>query len=115
MTTLRITGILASGRHGASSGERDQAQDFVVDLEVEVGPEDDELSQTADYREIAHAARRTIDERSFALLETIVREVAHAVAALPGVKAVRAVVHKPQAARRLGVDDVSAVFSVGTG
>ena len=115
MTTLRITGILASGRHGASSGERDQAQEFVVDLEVEVEPQEDDLAQTIDYREIAHAARRTIDERSFALLETIVREVALAVHALPGVQAVRAVVHKPQAARRLGVDDVSAVFSVDDG
>ena len=55
MTTLRITGILASGRHGASSGERDQPQDFVVDLEVEVAPETDELDRTVDYREIAHA------------------------------------------------------------
>jgi dihydroneopterin aldolase len=111
MTTLRITGILGSGRHGASSGERDQPQDFVVDLEVQVAPNSDALDQTVDYREIAHAARRTIDERSFALVETIAREVALAVCALPGVDEVRAVVHKPRAARRLDVEDVAAVFS----
>jgi dihydroneopterin aldolase len=112
MTTLRITGILASGRHGASSGERDHAQEFVIDLELEVEAATDELSATCDYREVAHTARRTVDERSFALLETIAREVAHAVRALPGVQGARAVVHKPAAAKRLGVDDVSAVYAV---
>ena len=112
MTTLRITGILASGRHGASSGERDQAQDFVVDLDVEVAPAGDEIGATVDYREIAHTVRRTIDERSFALLETVASEVAHTVRSLPGVLGVRAVVHKPGAAKRLGVDDVSATVSL---
>ena len=33
---LFLTGITASGRHGANPGEKDQAQDFVVDLDVEV-------------------------------------------------------------------------------
>jgi dihydroneopterin aldolase len=103
-----MTGILATGRHGASTGERDEAQEFVIDLEVEVAPATDALSATTDYRDIAHAARRTVDERSFALLETLAREVAGAVRDLPGVEAVRAVVHKPAAAKRLGVDDVSA-------
>ena len=112
MTTVRITGIVASGRHGASTGERDQAQEFVVDLEVQVEPGADEINATADYRDIAHVARRTVDERSFALLETIAREVALAVCALPGVDEVRAVVHKPRAARRLDVEDVAAIFSV---
>lgn len=113
MTTLRITGITASGRHGASTGERDQAQEFVVDLEVEVAPAADEIGATADYREIAHTVRRTVDQRSFALLETVAQEVAEAVRSLPGVLGVRAVVHKPRAANRLGVDDVSATVRLG--
>jgi dihydroneopterin aldolase len=108
MTTLRIEGIVASGRHGASTGERDQAQEFVIDLEVEVVAATDELTATVDYREIAHTARRVIDERSFALLETIAREVAETVRALPGILRARAVVHKPRAAKRLDVVDVSA-------
>ena len=33
---LFLTGIAASGRHGANPGEKDRAQDFVVDLDVEV-------------------------------------------------------------------------------
>ena len=112
MTTLRLTGIRAAGRHGASPGERDEPQEFVVDLTVEVSSEGDELAGTADYRDIVSTARRTVEEGSFVLLETLTREVAEAVRALPAVGGVTAVVHKPGAAGRLDVEEVSAEVSV---
>ncbi|MFN2543886.1 MAG: dihydroneopterin aldolase [Actinomycetota bacterium] len=111
MTTIRLTGLEASGRHGANPGEREEAQKFVVDLEVGVDPEADELAATADYREIVDVARRVVEDRSLVLLETMAAEIAQTVAVLPGVQRVRVIVHKPRAAEHLGLSDVSAEAS----
>ena len=105
---IRIRGIRAEGRHGASAGEGDQPQPFRVDLEVEVDAAADELGATADYRRIVVAARATIEGDSVTLIETLAARIAAAVAAVPGVRSCRAEVHKPRAAERLGVEDVSA-------
>jgi len=105
---VRLTGIRAEGRHGASPGEIDAPQPFVVDLEIEVDPPEDHIEATGDYRDAVAAARATVEGESVTLLETLARRVAAAVAAVPGVRSCRALVRKPLAANRLGVSDVSA-------
>ena len=105
---LFLTGITAEGRHGANPGEKDVAQVFVVDLDVEVEVGGDALSSTADYRELIRTARTTVAERSFDLLESIAGAVAAAVLERPGVTRVSAVVHKPAAARSNDVQGVAA-------
>ena len=105
---ILLEGIRASGRHGANPGERDGPQEFVVDLEVTVEVEQDSLEQTADYRELADLARATVENDSFELLETLADAVALAVFDQGSVKTVTATVHKPAAAKSLGVADVSA-------
>lgn len=114
MHTLRMTGIEASGRHGASDGERDEAQPFVVDLELGVEPTGDDLSTTADYREVALRVRGAIETTSYSIVEALAGRVADEVAALDGVVWCRAVVHKPWAAERHGMADVSAEAASGT-
>jgi dihydroneopterin aldolase len=106
--TLRISGIRAEGRHGARAGERDQPQPFVVDLELVVQPEEDDLATTADYREVIATVRALLETESHALIETLAERVATMVRGLPGVRSCRAVVHKPAAADRLQVTDLSA-------
>jgi dihydroneopterin aldolase len=105
---IRLTGIRAEGRHGAVDEERDSPQPFVVDLEVVVEAETDTLSSTADYRDAVAAARSVIGGESHVLVETLAAAVAHRVAAVAGVMSCRAVVHKPAAAERMRIADVSA-------
>jgi dihydroneopterin aldolase len=105
---IRVSGIRAEGRHGASAGERDDPQPFEVDLEVEVEPAGDDLDATADYRELVAATRAVIEGDPVTLIETLAERVAAALTAVSGVRSCRVVVHKPRAAQRLGVDDVSA-------
>jgi dihydroneopterin aldolase len=111
VTRLFLTGITAQGRHGVNPGEKDEPQDFVVDLDVEVGVADDKLSSTADYRSLIRTARETVEQGSFDLLETLAHAVADAVVALDGVVRVNAVVHKPGAARSNEVQGVAAAAS----
>ena len=110
MSTSRLflTGIRTSGHHGANPGEKDQAQDFVVDLDVEVDVTADRIGGTSDYRQLIRTARETVERDRFDLLESIADAVADAVAARPGVVRATAVVHKPAAARSNDVEGVAA-------
>jgi dihydroneopterin aldolase len=98
---LFLSGIRASGHHGARPGEKDQAQEFVVDLDLEVEVARDEIGATADYRGISETVGRVIEAGSFDLIEVMAAEIAH-------VREATAVVHKPNAAARLGIDGVAA-------
>ncbi len=111
---LFLSGIRASGRHGANEGERDEPQEFVVDLDVEVDAAEDELGATADYRELAATAREVVEKESFVLLETLAEAVATRAAELPGALRATAVVHKPAAMRSIGIDGVAAAASAGS-
>jgi dihydroneopterin aldolase len=113
---IAIRGVRAAGRHGANPGERDDAQEFLIDLEVRLErPEADSLEGTLDYRTIVQAARRTVEAASFVLLESLAEGVARAILDLGRVLRVTAVVHKPGAALTMGVDDLSAEASVARG
>jgi dihydroneopterin aldolase len=105
---LFLTGIRTSGHHGANPGEKDQAQDFVVDLDVEVDVTADRIGGTSDYRQLIRTVRETVERERFDLLESIADAVAEAVAARPGVVRATAVVHKPAAARSNDVEGVAA-------
>jgi dihydroneopterin aldolase len=110
LSTVRIllTGIGAEGRHGASPGERDEPQPFVLDLDLFVDVDGDALEATADYRDLVRAARSVVEQGSFALLESLAEAVADGVAAHDRVTSVVVTVRKPGAAGRLGVADVAA-------
>ncbi len=110
-TRLFLTGIGATGRHGAKPGEKDEPQDFVVDLDVQVEVGGDALDRTADYRGVIRTARETVEGTSFDLLESLAAEVARAVRALDGVSSATAIVHKPAAARSSDVQGVAAAFT----
>jgi dihydroneopterin aldolase len=110
---LFLSGIRASGHHGARPGEKDDPQEFVVDLDIDVEVSGDAIEATADYRAVTESVRAVIERGSFDLIEAMADAVARQVLALPKVTRVTAVVHKPNAALRLGVDGVAAAVTVG--
>ena len=115
MTSSRLflSGIRASGHHGARPGEKDDPQEFVVDLDLGVEVSGDDIEATADYRGITESVRAVIERGSFDLIEAMAEAIARQVMALPNVTRVTAVIHKPNAAMRLGIDGVAAAATVG--
>lgn len=109
---LFLSGIRASGHHGARAGEKDEPQEFVVDLDLEVDVASDTIEATADYRGVSDAVRAVITDGSYDLIEAMARDVAERVLAFDHVISVTAVVHKPNAARRLEIDGVAAAVSL---
>ena len=113
---LFLSGIRAEGRHGARAGEKDEPQPFVVDLDLDVRTGTDAIEGTADYRGITDAVREVVEGGSFDLIETMAEAIARRMVEIPHVSRATAVVHKPNAAGRLGIDGVAAATTVdGTG
>jgi len=112
-TRVFLSGIRASGRHGANPGEKDEPQEFVVDLDVEVELGGDDVAETADYRGLARTARRVVEMESFDLVEHLAAAVAREVLSTDRVRRATAVVHKPSAARSIGIDGVAVAATAG--
>ena len=108
---IRVSGIRADGRHGlAATGERDQPQPWVVDVELrgDLRGLPDELHATVNYVEIARAARDVIENESFELVETLANAIAARVLAFGG-ESVRVKVAKPRSAELVGVDEIAVI------
>jgi len=112
---LFLSGIRASGYHGARAGEKDEPQAFVVDLDIDVEVSGDDIAGTADYRGITETVRAVVQDGSFDLIEAMAAAIAAAVLGLDRVTRATAVVHKPNAALRLEIDGVAAAATAPEG
>lgn len=108
---LFLSGIRAYGHHGARPGEKDTAQPFVVDLDLEVEVGADVIGETADYRGVSDAVRDVIERGSYDLIESMAADIAQACLAFDAVRRASVVVHKPNAATRLDIDGVAAAVT----
>jgi 7,8-dihydroneopterin aldolase/epimerase/oxygenase len=108
---LFLSGIHVEGHHGARPGEKEAFQPFVVDLDLEVEVGEDRIDQTADYRGISERVRAIVAEDSFDLIETMAAEIADACLSFGAITRATVVVHKPNAATRLGIDGVATAVT----
>ena len=68
-----------------ATGEKDEPQPFVVDLDIEVEVGDDSIEATADYRAITDAVREIVEDGSFDLIEAMADAIAAPDRAFPHV------------------------------
>jgi len=101
MDTITLTGLTARGYHGVYDFEREQGQDFVVDvtLELDLAPAaaSDDVQDTVHYGELAEILVAIIEGEPVQLIETLAERLADACLHDPRVVAVEVTVHKPQA------------------
>jgi dihydroneopterin aldolase len=76
--TVELRGLRLHGRHGVHAHEKEQGQDFVFDVELDVGERglSDRLEDAVDYSEVAGTVREVSDARSYDLLEALATAVA---------------------------------------
>jgi dihydroneopterin aldolase len=114
-TRLFLSGIEASGRHGARPGEKDDPQPFVIDLDLNVNVGEDRIDGTADYRDVTEQVRTVVEDGSFDLIESMAEAVARECLTFERVLRATVVVHKPNAASRLGIQGVAAAVTLPEG
>ena len=78
MITVHVHGLRVFGHHGVDEDERTQGQDFLFDVELEVGERgvSDDFTEAVDYVEVARAVKETSDSRQFTLLEALASAIA---------------------------------------
>lgn len=78
MITVEVLDLRVFGRHGVHKEERERGQDFLFDVELEVGERgtSDRLEHAVDYVEVARAVQEVSDARQYALLEALATAVA---------------------------------------
>ena len=110
MITVEVRHLRVFGRHGVHDDERERGQDFVFDVELEVGERgtSDRLEDAVDYVAVARAVQEVSDERQFALLEALASAVADELERRFAPHRLRVRVRKPEV-RPAGLDGTVGV------
>lgn len=98
---IALTGLRARGHHGVFDFEREQGQDFVVDvvLELDLGgaAASDDVADTVHYGELAGKLVAVVTGEPVNLIETLADRLLAVCLADERVAAAEVTVHKPQA------------------
>jgi dihydroneopterin aldolase len=107
--TVEVRDLRVFGTHGVHEEERVRGQDFLFDVELEVGERgtSDRLEDAVDYVEVARIVQEVSDTRQYALLEALASAVADELQARFGPERVRVRVRKPEV-RPAGLDGTVA-------
>jgi dihydroneopterin aldolase len=94
---VELTGLRVFGRHGAYEEERERGQDFLYDVELDVGERgaSDRLEDAVDYSQVARCVKEISDARSFHLLEALASAIADELLSRFGPERVLVRVRKP--------------------
>jgi len=111
MDSIELEGMVFSGRHGVRPAEREELQEFSVDVKVDadLAPpgRSDRVEDTIDYRQVYAIAKRVIEGESAKLIETLAERIADRVLELDGVATVSVrIAKRPQSMRPI---DAAAV------
>jgi dihydroneopterin aldolase len=98
---IALSGLRVRGHHGVFDFEREQGQDFVVDvtLELDLAPAaaSDDVGDTVHYGELAEALVAVVAGEPVNLIETLADRLVTVCLADARVDAATVTVHKPQA------------------
>lgn len=112
---IRLTGLTVFGRHGVFDHERENGQEFVIDLRLQLELSDaaasDDVADTVHYGELAERVAAVVAGEPVNLIEALAQRIADVVLADARVRQVDVTVHKPHAPIPLTFADVSVTIS----
>jgi dihydroneopterin aldolase len=96
--TVEVRDLRVFGRHGVHEEERERGQDFLFDVELDVGERgtNDRLEDAVDYVGVARAVQEVSDARRYNLLEALATAVADDLERRFSPERVRVRVRKPE-------------------
>lgn len=112
---LTLTGLTAFGHHGVFAHERENGQEFVLDvtvwLDFAAAAGGDDLEQTVHYGVLAEQIVAAVERDPVDLIETLAERVATLVLEHRSANAVRVTVHKPSAPITVPFSDVAVTIT----
>ncbi len=114
---LTLTGLRAFGHHGVFADERENGQEFVLDvtvwLDLAAAARGDDLDATVHYGVLAEEIVAAVERDPVDLIETVAERVADVVLAHDPVSRVDVTVHKPSAPIAVPFSDVAVTITRG--
>ncbi|GAA0480328.1 7,8-dihydroneopterin aldolase [Paractinoplanes deccanensis] len=111
---IALSGLRVRGRHGVFDFEREQGQDFVIDvrLDLDLRPAaaSDDVTDTVHYGELAERLAAIVAGEPVNLIETLADRLLTACLDDARVTAAEVTVHKPQAPIPLEFADVAVTL-----
>ncbi|WP_426185411.1 dihydroneopterin aldolase [Microbacterium sp. TWP3-1-2b2] len=111
---ITLTGLTVFGRHGVFEHERENGQEFVIDLRLRLDLADaaasDDVADTVHYGELAEKVAAVVAGEPVDLIETLAQRIADVVLVDARVNEVDVTVHKPHAPIPLTFSDVSVTI-----
>lgn len=111
LDTIQLTGLRVRAHHGVYDFERENGQDFVIDvtvwLDLARAAASDDVATTIHYGELAESIARAVAADPVDLIETVAERVATLVLGYPAAERTRVTVHKPDAPISVPFADVA--------
>ena len=97
MIVVELRGLRVFGHHGVHREEREAGQDFLFDIDLEVGDRGatDNIDEAVDYVAVARTVREVSSARTYSLIEPLAIDVADALRARFGVERATVRITKP--------------------
>jgi dihydroneopterin aldolase len=109
--SITLTGLRVNAHHGVYDFERQNGQDFVIDvtvwLDLSVSASSDDVAETIHYGELAVEVADAVRRDPVDLIETVAQRVADVVLAHAAAQRVQVTVHKPDAPIEVPFADVA--------
>jgi dihydroneopterin aldolase len=106
-----VSGLRVFAYHGCTPREKEEGQDFLIDLELEYdcsrAVASDDLSEAVDYDDLAARVHEIASRERYDLIETLASRIGRQVMETTPARAVRVRVSKPQAPLRHEVREVA--------
>lgn len=115
MDSIRLEGLRIFAHHGVLEFERENGQEFIIDLEIAVdlapAAASDDVTKTIHYGELAEAVYAGVQADAVDLIETVAERVAAIVLAYERAERVTVTIHKPAAPITVPFGDVSVTIT----
>ena len=112
MDKIFVEGLALRGKHGVHHKERQEEQNFLVDISVEfdttAAVKSDALADTVDYSQFAATAKDIVEKESFYLIEKLADTIARRILEDDRGSSVEVTVRKPEALKS-GIAGVTIV------
>ncbi|MCU1635440.1 MAG: folB [Cryobacterium sp.] len=109
--SITLTGLRVNAHHGVYDCERENGQEFVIDVTawLDLGPaaDSDDVNQTVHYGELAAEVVAAVERDPVDLIETVANRIAAVVLAHEVVARTQVTVHKPHAPIDVPFTDVA--------
>ena len=115
LDSIRLTGLRIFAHHGVLDFERENGQEFIIDLEIAVdlapAAASDDVTKTIHYGELAEAVYEAVQANTVNLIETVAERVAAIALGYERARQVTVTIHKPAAPISVPFGDVSVTIT----